>query len=182
MIQKFRIVAIVVSFTLIFLSIPTITIKERQLPYKPTEILSILTAKPIIKTEEVIVDNPILPQAEPIVVKKVIPTINILISFYTSSVQNCGNSKGISASGKNLNTISRGGSSISCAAPSSVEFGTQIQVDGLGICTVEDRGGAIKWIQINGIQYMKLDVFVPHATQKQLMKKGIIKTTGRIIK
>ena len=179
MIQKFRIVAIVVSFTLIFLSIPTITIKERQLPYKPTEILSILTAKPV--TEEVIVDNPILPQ--PVVIPpKVIPTLNILVSFYTSSVQNCGNSKGISASGKNLNTISRGGSSISCAAPSSVEFGTQIQVDGLGICTVEDRGGAIKWIQINGIQYMKLDVFVPHATQKQLMKKGIIKTTGRIIK
>ena len=177
--KKFVFVAIVLACT-IFLTSP-IQIKERQLDYKPTKILSILNAKPIIKTEKVIVDNPILPQ--PVIIPpKVIPTINILISFYTSSVQNCGNSKGVSASGKNLNTISRGGSSISCAAPSSVEFGTQIQVDGLGICTVEDRGGAIKWIQINGIQYMKLDVFVPHATQKQLMKKGIIKTTGRIIK
>lgn len=115
-------------------------------------------------------------------VEKNVQVIPIVCSFYTSSIEDCGKTDAISASGKNLNNLSRGSEHITyVAAPKTIKFGTQINVEGVGICQVEDRGGAIKYVTINGVKYMKLDVFVPGATRKQLLQKGIVKTKGYII-
>lgn len=176
MIRKNFILA--VTFTIVFSVIPAQTVKEQQLKYKPTKIQRTLTERPTIK----VLTSTETHATAILKTENTIQVINILLSFYTSSYEDCGNSKGISASGKNLVQASRGGNApIYVAAPKSIEFGTQIDVKGLGICQVEDRGGAIKYIWLDGIEYMKLDVFVPGATRKQLLDKGVIKTKGHII-
>ena len=164
----------------------------------PTELVC---RKPVIKQA---IKKKIPPKLKPVVkIKKLIPKliiakgvlkskqsesnttpqkkseeVNIILSFYTSSVNNCGNDLGISASGKNLN---RGSSMTYCAAPSNIPFGTIIQTEN-NTYQVEDRGGAIHYTYINGIKYMKIDVFVPGASEQELMDKGIVKTKGRILK
>lgn len=84
--------------------------------------------------------------------------VKAVISHYTASADECGNDKGITASGKK---VSRG----MIAAPRDIPFGTKIEIDG-EIFVVEDRGGAIK--VKNGIYH--LDVYVP--TKKEAIKKG----------
>lgn len=123
-------------------------------------------------------------QEPPVIVvktKKKVEDINILVSYYSNSVEDCGNDKGISASGKNLVTLSRGGNPTYVAAPKNIPFNTKIDVEGIGVCDVQDRGGAIKHVWLDGIEYMKLDVFVKGATRKELLNKGLLKTKGRII-
>jgi len=106
-------------------------------------------------------------------------TINILISYYTNDYESCQNDRGISASGKNLVTASRGGSDVTyVAAPRSIPFGTKLYIKNIGICRVEDRGGSVNFK--NG--YMVIDVFVPNASHQELQNKGIMKTKGYIIK
>lgn len=112
---------------------------------------------------------------------KKIESINILVSFYTNNYEDCGKTDAISASGKNLVTASRGGNMTYVAAPKSIAFGTMIEIEGIGTCNVQDRGGAIKYVWIDGIKYMKIDIFVPGATSKQLKNKGLVKTKGHII-
>jgi len=107
--------------------------------------------------------------------------INIIVTFYTNSYEDCQSTDGISASGKNLVSASRGGNIKYVAAPNNIPFNTKIDVKGIGICDVQDRGGAIKHVWINNIEYMKLDVFVKGATRQQLLNKGLLKTTGHII-
>jgi len=107
--------------------------------------------------------------------------INILVTFYTNSYEDCKSTAGISASGKNLVSASRGGDITYVAAPNNIPFGTKIDVKGIGVCDVQDRGGAIKHVWIDNIEYMKLDVFVKGATRQQLLTKGLLKTTGHII-
>lgn len=111
---------------------------------------------------------------------KVIKKINIRISHYTNSYADCLKTDGISASGKHLPTLSRGGVQ-PIAAPKSVPFGTKMYIEGVGHVQVEDRGGAIKYTTINGEEYMKVDLFVPNVTAKQISDMGIILTTGYII-
>ena len=107
-------------------------------------------------------------------------TINILISYYTNSVSDCGKTDAVSASGK---TLSRGGDGTTyIAAPSNIPFRTRLNIRGIGICSVVDRGGAIHYTYINGTRYMKIDVFVPGASNSELENKGIMKTKGYIIK
>ncbi len=63
-------------------------------------------------------------------------TINA--SAYTAAADECGKSDGITASGnmvKEKHTL---------ACPRGYEFGTEIHIEGMGIYTCEDRGGAIK--------------------------------------
>jgi 3D (Asp-Asp-Asp) domain-containing protein len=107
--------------------------------------------------------------------------INIIVTFYTNSISDCQSTKGISASGKDLVSASRGGDITYVAAPKNIPFNTKIDVKGIGVCDVQDRGGAIKHVWIDNVEYMKLDVFVKGATRQQLLNKGLVKTTGHII-
>lgn len=59
-------------------------------------------------------------------------------SAYTAAADECGKSDGITASGKKVTE----GRTLAC--PKGYEFGTQIEIDGMGTYTCEDRGGAIK--------------------------------------
>lgn len=84
--------------------------------------------------------------------------VKAVITFYTASADECGNNRGITASGKK---VSRG----MIAAPRHIPFGTKIEIDG-EIYIVEDRGGAIK--VKDGVYY--LDIYVP--TKEEAFKKG----------
>jgi 3D (Asp-Asp-Asp) domain-containing protein len=59
-------------------------------------------------------------------------------SAYTAAADECGKSDGITASGKKVAE----GRTLAC--PKGYAFGTQIEIDGMGTYTCEDRGGAIK--------------------------------------
>lgn len=111
---------------------------------------------------------------------KVINKINIRVSYYTNNSSDCGKTDGISASGKHLPTLSRGGIR-PIAAPINIPFGTKLYINGIGNVEVEDRGGAIKYVIINGVKYMKVDVFIPNATSKKISDMGIVYTTGYYI-
>lgn len=99
--------------------------------------------------------------------------IPVRCSFYTNDVSDCGKDDAISASGKNL---SRGGNY--CAAPKDMEFGTQLEIIGLGVYDIQDRGGAIVWR--DGV--MCLDIFIPNTSQEHLNSLGVKYTKARIIK
>src|SRR4030043_707902 len=63
-------------------------------------------------------------------------TINA--SAYTAAADECGKSDGITASGKKVAE----GRTLAC--PPGYNFGTKIEIDGMGTYVCEDRGGAIK--------------------------------------
>lgn len=46
------------------------------------------------------------------------------------------------------------------AAPKIYEFGTKIELIGVWIGTVDDRGGAIVWSGVNGYEYDRLDIWM----------------------
>lgn len=117
--------------------------------------------------------------SKPVVVEKKAEQVNILITYYSNNIEDCGKTDAISASGKNLN---RSGYLTYVAAPKDISFGTKIDVEKIGVCQVEDRGGKIQYVWIRGIEYLKLDVFVKGATRQQLLDKGVLKTKGTIIK
>ncbi len=48
------------------------------------------------------------------------------------------------------------------AAPKTYAFGTQIFFEGLGLGTVEDRGGAIVDAYVRGQAYDRIDLWVGH--------------------
>lgn len=81
------------------------------------------------------------------------------VSAYTSSADECGNSKGITASGQ---PVSRG----IVAAPKNVPFGTRVMIAGK-LYIVADRGGAIK-VDKHGVYHF--DVYVP--TKKEAFQWG----------
>jgi 3D (Asp-Asp-Asp) domain-containing protein len=96
---------------------------------------------------------------------------NVEISFYTNSENNCSSTAAITASGAHAN-------SETIATPSNIPFGTSIYIEGLGNKIVQDRGGAIK-NEGNGV--MKIDVYVPNASERELLNMGIVRTRARII-
>jgi len=71
-------------------------------------------------------------------IKSVPEKFIINASAYTASADECGKSDGITASGNKV-TPNR-----TLACPNDYEFGTKIHIEGMGIYTCEDRGGAIK--------------------------------------
>ena len=86
-------------------------------------------------------------------------------SAYTSSSDECGNSKGITASGlkvKENRTI---------ACPPNLPFGVKLEIEGMGIFTCEDRGGAIKG--------NKIDIYM--LTKKEAFQFGRQNLTARIV-
>jgi len=74
-------------------------------------------------------------------------------SAYTAAADECGNDKGITASGikvKEKRTI---------ACPPEFPFGAKISIEGLGVYTCEDRGGAIKGNHIDIYVLTKKEAF-----------------------
>ncbi|HOX10820.1 MAG TPA: 3D domain-containing protein [Candidatus Moranbacteria bacterium] len=74
-------------------------------------------------------------------------------SAYTASADECGNDKGITASGikvQEKRTI---------ACPPEFPFGVKISIEGLGVYTCEDRGGAIKGNHIDIYVLTKKEAF-----------------------
>lgn len=59
-------------------------------------------------------------------------------SAYTASADECGNDKGITASGIKVQE------NRTLACPPAYPFGTKIRIEGMGTYTCEDRGGAIQ--------------------------------------
>lgn len=59
------------------------------------------------------------------------------VSAYCACAKCCGKTNGITASG------TKATANHTIAAPSNYKFGTKIEIAGMGIFTVEDRGGAI---------------------------------------
>lgn len=144
-----------------------------------------LSVEPPIPTEpKVIVQQPMTVKTEVkeiVIAKKEPQYVDIRVSYYTNSYADCGKTDGITASGKDLKTLSRGGSINDItyiAVPKDIPFGTRYYIEGIGICEAVDTGGAIKW---HG-DTMWVDVYVPHATAKELNKKGVMKTKGYILK
>ena len=59
-------------------------------------------------------------------------------SAYTASADECGNDKGVTASG----LLVKKGQTLAC--PPEYPFGAKISIEGVGTLRCEDRGGAIK--------------------------------------
>ena len=86
------------------------------------------------------------------------------VSAYCSCAKCCGKTNGITASG------AKATANHTIAAPSTYKFGTKIEIEGMGIYTVEDRGGAIQGNRIDiymnshqealawGVRYLELEV------------------------
>jgi 3D (Asp-Asp-Asp) domain-containing protein len=175
--KKRVLITLVVSLFFVFLVLP-IKYQLGVANSKKTEIELGADKKVPLKIKSI--------KKKPVIVKPVVKKpaekkgkeVNILITYYSNNVEDCGKTDAISASGKNLN---RSGYMTYVAAPKNISFGTKIDVDKIGICQVEDRGGKIQYVWIRGIEYLKLDVFVKDATRQQLLDKGVLKTKGRII-
>ena len=75
-----------------------------------------------------------------------IRSINMIITAYTASADECGKDDGITASGE---SVRRG----IVATDSSIPFGTILYIDGVGEVVVKDRGG--------DITEDRIDLYVP---------------------
>ncbi|NTV40956.1 MAG: hypothetical protein HGA61_01645 [Candidatus Moranbacteria bacterium] len=78
-------------------------------------------------------------------------TINA--SAYTAAADECGNSKGITASGLKV----KAKRTIAC--PPTFPFGAKLEIEGYGIFICEDRGGAIKGNHIDIYVETKKEAF-----------------------
>ena len=103
-----------------------------------------------------------------------------VLTYYGLLTSECGNTKGITASGKR---ISRG----MIASPPQLKFGTKIMIEG-NEYVVEDRGSS-KYIKVNNDGSIRLDVYLPkidgesdNEYYKRIQSKGVRKVKGYIIK
>lgn len=69
------------------------------------------------------------------------------------------------------------------AAPKTYPFGTKVQLNGLGVGTVEDRGGAIVTAGNNGHNYDRLDVWMGYGDEglQRALQWGIRVVDGEIL-
>lgn len=74
-------------------------------------------------------------------------------SAYTASADECGNSKGITASGLKVQPAR------TLACPPQYPFGAKVKIEGYGTYTCEDRGGAIKGNKFDIYMQTKSDAF-----------------------
>jgi 3D (Asp-Asp-Asp) domain-containing protein len=98
--------------------------------------------------------------------------INVIVSYYSNTLSDCGKTDGIGANNIKLN---RG----HIAMPKEFEFGTKLYLEGMGVFENQDTGGAIKRINGNTI---KVDMYIPNASRKYLKELGIKRVRGKIIK
>lgn len=103
-----------------------------------------------------------------------------VLTYYGSTVNECGNDLGITASGKKVQ-------SGMVAAPPCLSFGTQVQI-GDTIYTVEDRGHP-DFIKQNDDGSIRLDVFVPRLDgestthyENRVNNMGVKRVNGVIIR
>ena len=103
-----------------------------------------------------------------------------VLTYYGLLSSECGNTKGITASGKR---ISRG----MIASPPQLKFGTRIMIEG-NEYVVEDRGSS-KYIKVNNDGSIRLDVYLPkidgesdNEYYKRIQSKGVKRVQGYIIK
>ena len=96
------------------------------------------------------------------------------ITFYTS-LPDEGGGLGLTASGKNV--------SYGMVANNHLPFGTKIQLEGLGVFTVEDRGSKTHFKDPN-----KLDVFIPRQKgesdsqyKSRVLAMGVKKIQGAVL-
>lgn len=87
--------------------------------------------------------------------REILPKDKFVInaSAYTASADECGNSKGVTASGllvKKRQTL---------ACPPQYPFGTLINIEGVGTLRCEDRGGAIKGNHFDIYMETKMEAF-----------------------
>lgn len=80
-------------------------------------------------------------------------TFTINASAYTASADECGKSDGITASGIKV------AEKRTLACPPNYPFGTKISIEGMGIYTCEDRGGAIKGNKFDIYMQTKTEAF-----------------------
>lgn len=101
--------------------------------------------------------------------------VNVVATYYTNSAFDCGKTDGITASGLKA---SRG----MVAVPKDIPFNTSIILeDSKGNkhkVVAQDRGGAIRWLSDDT---MKMDVFVPNATDEEISNMGVTRYTGYIL-
>lgn len=102
-----------------------------------------------------------------------------VLTYYGSTVNECGNGKGITASGKKV-------SDGMVASPSILKFGTKIRING-NVYTVEDRGNPT-FIHVNNDGSIRLDVYVPREAgesdyqyEKRVNKMGVQRIEGYIL-
>ena len=103
-----------------------------------------------------------------------------ILTYYGLLSSECGNTKGITASGKR---ISRG----MIASPPQLKFGTRIMIEG-NEYVVEDRGSS-KYIKVNNDGSIRLDVYLPRLDgesdsvyYKRIQSKGVKMVQGTILK
>lgn len=96
---------------------------------------------------------------------------DIKVTFYTNSIADCGNTKGIGASGIKLN---RG----HVAMPKNFKFGTQMFIEGIGVVENQDHGSAVKMLPDGTIV---VDVYIPNVGDNYIKQLGVIYTRGKII-
>lgn len=122
--------------------------EEAKEPEQPEE---------VVKTEEEIENETILARWKEKQAKKWgnLPKEPFMVnaSAYTASADECGNDKGITASGlkvKENRTI---------ACPPEFPFGVKLDIEGMGTYVCEDRGGAIKGNKIDIYMLTKKEAF-----------------------
>lgn len=109
------------------------------------------------KTQEELKNEEILAKWKPKQADKwaSLPTeaFTINASAYTSAADECGNSKGITASGIKV-AVKR-----TIACPPTFPFGARLEIEGYGTFVCEDRGGAIKGNHIDIYVETKSEAF-----------------------
>ena len=86
-------------------------------------------------------------------------------SAYTASADECGNGKGVTASGLRVQE------NRTIACPKAFPFGVKIKIEGMGTYTCEDRGG--------GSRGKKIDIYME--TKKEAFKFGRQNLTAEIV-
>jgi 3D (Asp-Asp-Asp) domain-containing protein len=105
---------------------------------------------------------------------------DFVLTYYGLLSSECGNTKGITASGKK---ISRG----MIASPPQLKFGTKIIIEG-NEYVVEDRGSS-KYIKVNNDGSIRLDVYLERLDGEsdkeyynRIQSKGVKRLKGYIVK
>lgn len=107
-------------------------------------------------------------------------TKTFVLTYYGSTVNECGNDLGITASGKKVQ-------SGMVASPPCLSFGTQIQI-GDNVYVVEDRGHP-DFIKQNNDGSIRLDVYIPRLSgestaqyEKRVNDMGVKRVQGVILR
>lgn len=104
--------------------------------------------------------------------KEDIEYIEVICTYYSNLLSDCGKTDNIGANNKYMKYSY-------IAMPREFDFGTKINLEGMGIFECQDRGGAIKRIGKNTII---VDIYIPNATEAEINQLGRKKVRGYIIR